>query len=314
FADYRPIVAALGAEDLITASLGNEVSPIMYHFNCLGCTAITGDYFEVAWMELSPEGEVVKGLDAPAVWEILREEFLATMIQINHPREGQGLFDHVGYDPAAGPEGSPPEKLDLNFDAIEVWNGNQGWDHLWSHTLPDWYSFLNRGIRKVATGNSDSHGLSQWIGQPRNLVQAGAATDEAFYGALGAGRSQVTSGPFIELTVGGGGPGDTVVPPSADAALDLTIRVSAATWIPVDTVLLVGNGAVVQEWPVDTHEGILRFEVTVQVAPSYDTWYHVVARATAEDMSPLYPGRESMSFTNPVWVDRDGDGFDPPIR
>ncbi|MFH1531299.1 MAG: CehA/McbA family metallohydrolase [Pseudomonadota bacterium] len=313
FVDYRPIVESMGAADLLTASLGNEVSPINSHFNCLGCTFDEGTYFEVAWMELSPEGEVLRRLEAPEIWALMHEDFGATMVQINHPRVGQGFFDLVGYDPETGPEAMDPVVFDMTFDSMEVWNAGEKWGHLRDQTLPDWYSFLNRGYRKIGVGNSDSHGLRQWAGQPRNLVLAEASTDEAFYGALKAGRSQVTSAPFIEFTAGDAVLGDTVVPGTPEAPVTFSIRVTAPTWAPLATVRLVGNGAVVQEWDVSGETGLLRLDVETPVAPPHDAWYHVIAFSEAGDLAPLYPGRASMAFTNPIWVDRDGDGFDPPL-
>ncbi len=314
FADFRPIVEDMGVGDLLTASLGNESSSLAAHFNCLGCKSVTGDYFEAPWMELTEDGEVVRQLEAPEIWAILRDDFAATMVQINHPRTGQGVFTAVGYDPVAGPEALDPAVFDLTFDSIEVWNGSEDWGHLRDKTLPDWYSFLNRGHRKIAVGNSDSHELRQWVGQPHNLVQAAEPTDETFYAALKAGHAQATSAPFIEFSAGDTGLGDTVIPAAPDDPITLSIRVSAPTWVPLDTVRLVGNGAVIQEWDVSGAEGVLRLETELQVSPPMDIWYHVIAYTESADLAPVYPGRDSMAFTNPIWVDLDGGGFDPPLR
>ena len=313
FVDYRPIVEAMGASDLLTASLGNEVSPLMAHFNCLGCEYTIGTYFEVEWMELSPEGEVIRPLYAPEIWALMKNDFAATMVQLNHPRASQGFFDFIGYDPETGPEAMDPEVFDTSFDSMEVWNGNDKWGDLRDSTLPDWYSFLNRGHRKIGIGNSDSHDLRQWVGQPRNLVLADEPTDEAFYTALKAGKSQGTSAPLIEFSAGEATLGDTFVPDAPEDLVTFSIRVTAPTWAPLETVLLVGNGAVIQEWDVSGETGLLRLETETQVAPPHDAWYHVIAYAENGDLAPLYPGRASMAFTNPIWVDRDGDGFDPPI-
>ncbi len=313
FVDYRPIVEDMGVAELLTASLGNEVSPLMAHFNCLGCEYTEGTYFEVEWMELSPEGEVIRPLYGPEIWALMKEDFAATMVQINHPRASQGFFDVVGYDPETGPEAMDPAKFDMSFDSMEVWNSGEKWQDLRDDTLPDWYSFLNRGHRTIGVGNSDSHGLGQWAGQPRNLVLADAATDEAFYGALKAGRSQGTSAPFIEFTAGDAILGDTVVPASPDEPVVFSIRVSAPDWAPLDSVRLVGNGAVIQEWDVSGETGLVRLETEATVAPPHDAWYHVIAYSEFGDLAPLYPGRPSMAFTNPIWVDRAGDGFDEPI-
>jgi hypothetical protein len=205
-------------------------------------------------------------------------------------------------------------ELDLTFDAIEVWNSGDDWNHLSQLTLVDWYSFLNRGHRKIATGDSDSHELSQWVGQPRNLVQVGGAlTEEGFYDSLLAFRSQVTAAPFIEFQVDDQGLGATVVPGGLEGPVSMHIRVSAASWVPLTTVQLVGNGEVIHEWDVSEAAEVVRLETTLEVVPESDTWYHVRAFDPNVRLDPVYPGRLSAGFTSPIWVDLAGDGFDPPV-
>ena len=48
-----------------------------------------------------------------------RESRLAQIVQLNHPRKGQGVLNHVGYDPAVGfggPDGVEPEIMDTSFN------------------------------------------------------------------------------------------------------------------------------------------------------------------------------------------------------
>ena len=310
FTDYSQIIANLDAEGLITSSIGNEVSFLFAHFNCLGCTATQCNYLEAPWMIINENYEIAGVYPPPQMWDYLRENHSAAIIQINHPREGTGYFDAVDYDPAVGPSSAAPELFGLNFDCIEVWNANDGWNHLAGKTLPDWYGFLNRGIARFATGNSDSHALTQWIGQPRNLVMADSAGEDDFYGGLSAFRSQVTSAPFIEFSIDDVTLGSTVVPSGETTA---SIRVSVPYWAPLTHVLLVANGEPLEEWDVEPSTEVVRFEVTRAIEPEKDTWYHVVARAEGASLAPLYPGRPSMAFTNPIWVDLAGDGFDPPV-
>ncbi len=318
FTDFTPVVEAMGVQDLILPSIGNEVSPVGRHFNGLGCSPAPEQmykYFAVPWVGFTDDGEVTGFLPAPTVWKSMHEDFGCRVVQINHPRDGQGYFDFVHYDPAVGPSSAKAGELDLTFDAIEVWNSNDDWHHLANLTLVDWYSFLNRGHRKIVTGDSDSHDISQWVGQPRNLVPVdGALTEEGFYDSLLASRSQVTAAPFIEFQLDGQGLGATVVPATPGAPVSMQIRVSAASWVPLTTVQLVGNGEVVQEWDVAAATEVVRFDDTLEVTPEKDTWYHVRAFDPNGNLAPVYPGRLSAAFTNPIWVDLAGDGFDPPIE
>ncbi len=317
FARYAPVVESLGLQGVILPCVGNEVSPVGRHFNGLGCTPKPEQlqrYFVVPWVSFTPEGEVAGFLPAPAVWKSMHEDFGCKVVQLNHPRGGQGYFDFAKYDPAIGPSSAKPGELDLTFDAIEVWNAGEDWGHLEGATLVDWYSFLNRGHRKIATGNADTHDLSQWVGQPRNFVPVeGGLTEEGYFDSLLGSRSQVTSAPFIEFTLDEQGLGATVTPSAPGGSVTATIRVSAVSWAPLTTVRLIGNGEIVQEWDVSDQTGLVRLDTTAEITPEADTWYHVVAFAAAGDLAPLYPGRTSAALTNPIWVDLAGDGFDPPI-
>lgn len=313
FADYAPIVEEMGASDLLMSSLGNEVSLLFGHFNCLGCTAKKFSYFEAPWVNFDEDGEVSGMMTAPQIWKVMREEHNARVIQINHPREGTSFFNHIDYDPEIGPASVSEEEFDLEFDAIEVWNSNDDWHHLETKTLPDWYSFLNRGINKVATGNSDSHDLNGWGGQARNLTRVEVLTEDKFYDSLLGFRSQVTGAPFFEFSVDGKGLGDTVVPAAPGAAITVEIKVWVPSWAGLTRVRLVANGSTLEEWDVPEGTTPLRFQVSQAYTLDEDTWLHVAAYEENSNLAPVYPGRQCAGFTNPIWVDLAGDGFDPPI-
>jgi len=316
FSDFGPVVEALGVQDLIATSVGNEVSPVGRHFNGLGCSPEPEQmfkYFVVPWVGFDENGEVTGFKPSPEVWKSMHEDFHCRIVQVNHPRDGQGYLDFVHYDPAIGLSSAKPGEMDWTFDAMEIWNSNDSWGHV-EGVLTDWYSFLNRGHNVIATGNADTHTLEQWAGQPRNVVQvAGEMTPTSFYDALQAHRSQVTGAPFIDFSIEDAGLGSTVVPAEPGAVLQAHIRVSASSWVPLQTARLIGNGTVVQEWPLAEGGAIERLDVTVEISPAADTWYHVVAFDPDTDLAPVYPGRTSAAITNPIWVDTDGKGFTPPI-
>lgn len=317
FTDYASIVKDLGWEEFIFPSSGIEVSPVGRHFNGLGCKPTAEQllvYFVIPWVLFTETGEVGGAILPPALWQSMREDLHCKVVQINHPRDGQGYLDFAGYDPAVGPASAKPGLFDFTFDAVEVWNSSDSWAHMRDATLPDWYSFLNRGEVIIATGNADTHDLSQWAGQPRNLVPVeGTLTEDGFYDALLAGRSQVSSAPFITFTLDGKTLGSTVVPETSGSSVMASVRVEAASWVPLDTVLLIGNGEIVQQWDVSGTQGLVRLDTAIELMPLQDTWYHVIAVDLDETLTPLYPGRTCAALTNPIWVDRDGDGFDPPI-
>jgi hypothetical protein len=92
-------------------------------------------------------------------------------------------------------------------DAVEVWGGlwdgpeerNQG-------CLDLWRSWLNAGHRLTATGATDAHRPEDWEGAvPLTYVRAADASLSAILEALRAGRTYVSSGPFLELRALRGG-------------------------------------------------------------------------------------------------------------
>jgi hypothetical protein len=176
-----------------------------------------------------------------------------------------------------------------------------------------------------------------------------AALDEtAFDAAVVAGRMTATTGPYVELGVFDDGvvgtpeepippvgPGGTLVP--VGDSLTLHVRVQAASWVPVDEVRVVVNGEVRPELTFDatTKPGLkkrpknpwsaggkaaLRFDERVTL-PLEGGDLYVLVEAGAKldplpsadpDASLVVPGYVALAFTNPVFVDLGGDGFDPP--
>lgn len=318
FEDYMPMVQALDLVGTILPVVGIEVSPVGRHFNGLGCKTEETQlnrYFVIPWTKFLPNGEVSGARLEPDLWKTMHEEFECRMVQVNHPRDGQGYFDLVNYDPAVGPSSALAGRFDLTFDSMEVWNSSDNWDHLSQKTLPDWYSFLNRGRRIIGAGNADTHTLSQWASQPHNLVLVdGALTEQAYFDAMLAGKAQITSAPFVEFSVNGATLGDTVTPAQAGDALSMHIQVSAPEWASLDKVQLIGNGQLVREWDVSGITDLVRLDETIEVTPTEDTWYVILAFDPDTDLSPVYPGRTCAAITNPIWVDVAGDGFDPIIQ
>ncbi|MCG7287341.1 CehA/McbA family metallohydrolase, partial [Cellulomonas sp. ACRRI] len=74
-----------------------------------------------------------------------------------------------------------------------------------------WYRYLGLGLRLPASAGSASGVLPAPPGYDRVYVQApGPLTVDGFYAGLRAGRSVVTNGPLLAVTVGDAGPGATV--------------------------------------------------------------------------------------------------------
>ncbi len=253
------------------------------------------------------------------------------LFQLNHPREGgvdggNGAFlahlGHVGHghqpgEPLDAPanasliERDPASGVrDLDFDAIELLNGTDF--EAYARSRADWVSWHLQGEPRTATANSDTHHLGATAAIPRNYVayegELGAAFDEArFVESLRAGRAFGTTGPLLQVTLEGAGPGETVTAREGTIA----ISVHAAPWVPVDSAYVYVNGdrvhraRVVPGRPIEHR---LRFERDAFV------FVEVIGRASDSGVyRSVLPRRTPFAFTNVIRVDADGDGaWTPP--
>jgi hypothetical protein len=261
-----------------------------------------------------------RGESVPAMFQRARAESPTPLIiQLNHPRSSEynGFFLTTGFD-RHNLAGSPIPQLDA--DTLEVWNGREityyGLDHT-SELLEDWFALLNAGKRWVATGSSDTHGLAASIfGYPRTCVRAsrdalsGRFPPDQLVQALRAGRAVVTSGPWLDVSLNGSGPGDTV---SVQGEMRLTATVVAPNWAPVERLRVVVSGKPFASESVKA----LPFTTSIPIPFAEDSWVVVVADAPLAVRGPVPVETAlpliSMAFTNPIFVDADGDGkWTPP--
>ncbi|MCC7535169.1 MAG: CehA/McbA family metallohydrolase, partial [Deltaproteobacteria bacterium] len=238
------------------------------------------------------------------------------LVQINHPRSDPyfGYFTLIDFDPAIA-TGRLTE-LASDFDLVEVWNGH-GLDNGDAEVpvdvvLEDWLALLRAGRGAVATGNSDTHRLSRTpVGYPRTCARIAddgpdARRADAFVDALRVGDAFVTSGPFLDVTVEGEGLGRTVR--ARDGRVEVTVHAQAASWVPLDEVAVWLDGEEIERTRVTELPWSGGFDVPV----TRDAFVIVVARGDeplgVPAGAPLSPMR-SFAFTNPVFVDADGDGM-----
>jgi hypothetical protein len=301
--DYTGTVAELGAESRLAAIAGIEVTtwqPPWGHFNVFPYPAEAG----------APE---VDGLAPDRFFPLLRAQAPGSVIQVNHPRMGDiGYFNRAALDltSGTGAAGYSPD-----FDTIEVWNGmDLGKPEALEANLADWYELLNLGRRYTATGSSDSHRLLyQWAGYPRTYLQIDddrpeMVTGEHIARALREGRAFVSSGPLLNVRVNGAAPGETAVGVRGKVLLQVAVR--AASWIDVRRVQVIVNGKIALQHLVSgaakrTTRALIDRELTLE----HDCWIVVVARGdrTLDEVLPFSRGL-STAFSNPVYVDADGDG------
>lgn len=266
---------------------------------------------------------------------------------------GIGFLEIIGFDadkPITEPPNSFLLKeaitgsgtRNIDFDTIEIFNGPSIPDYLLSRQ--DWFNLLNQGILKAATAVSDSHRVVvDHAGFPRTYVESRTRDlrhfgPEEFNDNLKAMKAIGTSGPFLTVRAIGakafsltGEPSKGVsdigrlVRPLRSGNLRFLVIVRAAPWIPVEEIRIFANGQLVESIPVTPTTSPIRF-VDLITLPNLtqDTYFVLEAgQVLPEDptqqppslalMGIVEPGVASLAFTNPIFVDWDGNGeFNPP--
>jgi hypothetical protein len=170
-------------------------------------------------------------------------------------------------------------------------------DPYWTDVEYDiYYRMLNAGIRLPASTGSD------WFLCSGNRVYAqsdGPFDYESWVQALTAGRTFITNGPALTLSVDGRAPGAEI---EATAGRQLSGLVNWKSHYPVNQVELVSNGAVVasESFPEGSTEGNLEADVAAET----DGWVAARVSSTARDsyFQPVF------AHTSPVYVNAGSDG------
>ncbi len=323
--DYAPAVEAAGLQDWLRVIVGSEISirnPLDYEYT-LDFSLYPLGPGESGWSAVETLSEEV----AP-IFEATRKRYPDALIQINHPR--RGTWDYlVNYELDPESAATAREGFWTGFDLLEVLNGPSLRSSNNSKTVNDWLNLLARGFFFPAMASSDSHRIdTDEPGYSRTYAHVDDSDLKkvditAVVESLKRGRSFVTNGPIVELTVNDRYlPGDTLS--AVDGEVELHIEVRAAPWILVDEARVIINREIVRVLQVETVSGSVqrliedvRLELTddafivVEVVGKGSLYPVVQARSWSgqqEDAVTPY------ALTNPVFVDVDGNGvFDPPL-
>jgi hypothetical protein len=242
----------------------------------------------------------------------------------------EAVLSTIGFPPGFGTDTNA-----LSFDAIELMNGGDLGGYTAVHD--DWCSLVKQGYHKTATAVSDSHRLvMENAGFGRSFVASStddpAAINEDELTANVKDMNLVgTSGPFIRFSVEDDNlvnrqMGDTAV--STGNEVVIKIRVEAAPWIPLEEVRIYRNCELIETRAIKKSEvvgKVLRFDsavliagidadsfITVEASVRIDEDGDPIAPELLETVQTIEPGVVPLGFTNPVFVDRNGDGYVPP--
>lgn len=301
--DYGPTVDALEVGDRVATVTSNEISGVgSFHANPYPLTVMPDEPNGGAtpwWEGLSPCDQFTHARARGA-----------QLIQINHGTGGSGYFDRLGFDWLTGVASSPDWCPD--FEVMETFNGR-----LEEELLLRYVGLLNAGFVITPVGVSDSHARIPEAGMARTYLRTdatpGTLTDEEFIRALRTTATVVTTGPFLELTVRDSareaGLGDTLT--TAEPNVTVSIRVSAPSWIPIETVRLFANAGCpdaggecmpLMTWgdavPLSP-TGAVWLEIEVILPTAGIAWLFLRADGGA-DLGPVYPGRRPFGHTSAV--------------
>ena len=168
------------------------------------------------------------------------------------------------------------------------------------------YAVWNNGLRITATGGEDSLSnlhRSKLVGSVRTYVHTGSRglDMEAWFDGLHQGRSFVSSGPLVELTIDGRVPGEQVVLPAGGGSVEISGRVRSL--LPLERVFVVCDGETVAEARLEGDRHAADFTVTRRVDRS--GWCHLRAEGAPSERFPMDVAYVQ-GFTNPVWLQAGG--------
>ncbi len=175
-----------------------------------------------------------------------------------------------------------------------------------------WYRLLNCGFRLPATAGTDTFmnfaGTGVFSNPPAgNRVfarVAGAFTTEAWCEAVREGRTFVTNGPMLRLSVGGQGIGAEL---PVEAGKALTVQGEASSYAPMQQIELVANGEVVAQGEV-SDDGTT---ATLEHAMTAETSCWVALRAVGA-RHPTVLGGPVFAHTSPVYITVGGAPVEDP--
>jgi len=302
--DYRPSMEKVGLEKGFVPIIGNEVTTTWGHFNAfpLDKNEPPADHDHSDWANLV---------------QAMRKSSGVRVLIVNHPRRtitDESTFGRIGLNAVSGEAHDGPPKLGI--DAVEILNGRT-LEEDGMLTLKDWFGMLNRGYRVAAVAGSDSHAVSDIVGQARTYLAS--STDDPrkvrldeLCDAFLQGRLLVSLGLLVQVEVDGKHrPGDFAS--SLGPEVEVKIKVQGPSWTRADSVALYLNGLERRREKIEPSDKSLKYEaVWLMPRTSHDAHLVVVAQGPPVTAAywPISAGAKGyvLGATNAVWLDGDGDG------
>ncbi len=331
--DWRPHIEKLGLKYEIQTVSGMELTGGAAHFNMFPLTP--------KW-NIQDNGAPQWNPD-PRITAVTLRDFQGQnphrWVQINHPDMVANFIDRDADGRVDGGFLGLERLIDgvetQNYADAQILNGSPfriGRDRAGKESVTYlrefiWLQLLNRGHRYWATAVCDAHtvygnGVGGWrMYFPSASDKPNEIDHEEIARHAKAGRSYLTTGPFLQVTTEDGiQPGGET---RATGSIKLKVKVQCTDWIDIDRVQVLVNGR--QEPKLDftrkSHpkmfaDGVVKFDQTIDVGLSEDSHLIVVAMGENFDLSTGYgtSGQAKIrpcAYHNPIFVDTDGGGFKP---
>jgi len=335
--NYQPIVEQLGLQRNIIAIAGVELTG-MAHTNKIPRTMGHSNVFPVIAEEQQFMGGTLphENRRLGEVIEEYKQKYPDVVFQLNHPRiierkdetnkddadDDINFFSHLSigkkYDPSLPLDNkqnaSLIEKLagsgyrDIDFDAIELLNGQDM--STYELVRQDWFSLLLQGYRKTATADSDSHSAGEVVAMPRNYIpvhdnRIGYFDSKDIAQAVLRGELFGTTGPLLDVHLHDSHLQDKHMGELYSGKQSmLSIAIRTASWIPVEKISIYINGKKYKERSINK-SGVYEEAITV----GKDSFVTVEVEGKAQsDYAAVYPGFKPFAFSNPIFIDADGNG------
>lgn len=310
-ADYSDAATRTKLKEHFTSVIGNEVTTKVGHFNAfpIASGSTVADFKSDNWTEL------LRGIRAtPGV----------QVVTLNHPRDLHSGFVPLGatnFNPVTGRHVRITNEV---FDAMEVITSGAMQSDVYL-LYRDWFALLNRGLRVMSVGSSDTHDVSRFIlGQGRTYLAAGddhvdrIDVNEACR-SLKAGKASVSLGLFADMDVAQKFHLGDLATNLTDEFI-VTVHADSPSWTWVQKVELYANGVKIRETDyVQPRVRLRRSTGFVLNRPFHDVYLVGIATGPgvtapfAETPRPYQPNSKTftpkvLASTNPIWIDGDGDG------
>ena len=187
---------------------------------------------------------------------------------------------------------------------------------LWTGAAPDaaalrgWLARLDEGRAVTAVAAADPRQDLLGLAAPRTCFTEAQSARPLSPGAhlraaLRRGDVILTNGPWLRVSANGAEPGELASAPDGKVAVLITVL--ASSFVDVRELEVWVGGKRMAQAPVPTTGTPLRYRGTLRVTIDRDAAIVVILRGN-RPLDPLAPGVTPFALSNPVLVDRDGDG------